>query len=170
MRRAKDFEPSSMAPSHRPASPYPVRHASPHPTVTGYFRLGATASSGYNVRVVARATRRGPSRWIVSRHGDAHRTQDAWAIAVPILTSMQPAAAGVALAAHTSTIWRTEVRFIGAGAIAVASIYTLATLAKPVISGLVSTLAASKVKNTGDDSDRDIHPTWIYVLAAACLA
>jgi len=30
----------------------------------------------------------------------------AWAIAVPILTSMQPAAAGVTLAAHTLTIWR----------------------------------------------------------------
>ena len=68
----------------------------------------------------------------------------AWAIAVPILTSMQPAAAGVTLAAHTTTIWRTQVRFIGAGAIAVAAIYTLATLAKPVVGGLVSTLAASR--------------------------
>jgi putative OPT family oligopeptide transporter len=138
--------------------------------VTGYFRLGATASSGYNVA------------WSLALLGAGHLVGlsvgmamltglvIAWAIAVPILTSMQPAAAGVALAAHTSTIWRTEVRFIGAGAIAVASIYTLATLAKPVIGGLVSTLAASKVKNTGDDSDRDIHPTWIYVLAAACLA
>ena len=35
--------------------------------------------------------------------------------------------------AHTVAIWRTQVRFIGAGAIAVAAIYTLATLAKPVV-------------------------------------
>src|SRR3954466_2283337 len=48
-----------------------------------------------------------------------------WVIAVPILTSMQPAADGITLAAHTTTIWRTQVRFIGAGTIAVAAIYTL---------------------------------------------
>ena len=43
-----------------------------------------------------------------------------------------------------STIWRTQVRFIGAGAIAIAAICTLAKLAKPVVGGLVSTLAASR--------------------------
>lgn len=53
----------------------------------------------------------------------------AWAIAVPWLTSIQPPAAGVELAAHTITIWRTQVRFIGAGAIAIAAIFTLAKLA-----------------------------------------
>ena len=40
-----------------------------------------------------------------------------WVISVPILTSMQPAAEGVDLASHTMTIWRTQVRFIGAGTI-----------------------------------------------------
>ena len=90
-------------------------------------------------------------------------------IAVPILTSMQPAADGVELAAHTMTIWRTQVRFIGAGAIAVAAIYTLATLAKPVVGGLVSTLAASKAVATTDDRDRDISPPWIIALTIGCL-
>ena len=51
-----------------------------------------------------------------------------------------------------TTIWRTQVRFIGAGAIAVAAIYTLAKLAKPVVGGLVSTLAASRAVATGDDT------------------
>src|SRR6516165_10326812 len=112
--------------------------------VTGFFRLGATASSGYNVA------------WSLALMGAGHLVGlsvgmamltgliISWAIAVPILTSLSPAAAGVSLAAHTTTIWRTEVRFIGAGAIAVAAIYTLAKLAKPVLGGLVSTLAASK--------------------------
>jgi putative OPT family oligopeptide transporter len=93
----------------------------------------------------------------------------AWAIAVPILTSMQPAADGVTLAAHTLAIWRTQVRFIGAGAIAVAAVYTLATLAKPVVSGLVSTLAASRTKASGDERDRDLSPGWILALTAVCL-
>jgi putative OPT family oligopeptide transporter len=93
-----------------------------------------------------------------------------WAIAVPILTSLQPAADGVTLAAHTLTIWRTQVRFIGAGAIGVASIYTLARLTKPVLSGLVSTLAASRVAGVSDDRDRDLSPAWILALTAVSLA
>src|SRR6187549_1562927 len=75
----------------------------------------------------------------------------AWAIAVPVLSSMQPAAAGVDLATHTIGIWRTQVRFIGAGTIAVAAIYTLARLSKPVIGGLVTTLRASKAVAIADD-------------------
>ena len=137
--------------------------------VTGFFRIGAAASSGYNVA------------WSLALLGAGHLVGlsvgmamlvgliIAWAIAVPILTSLQPAAEGVALAAHTTTIWRTEVRFIGAGAIAVAAIYTLARLSKPVVGGLVSTLRASRAVQTGDDTDRDLSPGWIVVLTAACL-
>jgi putative OPT family oligopeptide transporter len=137
--------------------------------VAGFFRIGGNASSGYNVA------------WSLALLGAGHLVGlsvgmamltgliIAWVIAVPILTSMQPAAAGVDLATHTLTIWRTQVRFIGAGAIAVAAIYTLATLAKPVIGGLVSTLAASRAKGTSDDRDRDISPGWILILTAACL-
>src|SRR2546423_6723870 len=92
-----------------------------------------------------------------------------WVIAVPILTAMQPATVGQTLDAHTIAIWRTQVRFIGAGVIAVAAIYTLGRLAKPVVGGLVSTLRASRAVATGDDRDRDIPPSWIYILTAACL-
>ena len=137
--------------------------------VTGFFRLGAMASSGYNVA------------WSLALLGAGHLVGlsvgmamlaglvIAWVIAVPILTSMQPAADGVTLAAHTLTIWRTQVRFIGAGAIAIAAIYTLARLAKPVVGGLVTTLAASRSQSVADDTDRDISPQWIYALTAACL-
>src|SRR5256714_1394254 len=92
-----------------------------------------------------------------------------WVIAVPILTAMQPATVGQTLDAHTIAIWRTQVRFIGAGVIAVAAIYTLGRLAKPVVGGLVSTLRASRAVATGDDRDWDIPPSWIYILTAACL-
>ena len=92
-----------------------------------------------------------------------------WVIAVPILTAMQPATVGQTLDAHTIAIWRTQVRFIGAGVIAVAAIYSLGRLARPVFGGLVSTLRASRVEATGDDLDRDIPPSWIYILTAGCL-
>src|SRR5687768_3734270 len=137
--------------------------------LAGFLRLGATASTGYNIA------------WSLALLGAGHLVGlsvgmamlvgqiISWVIAVPILTSMQPAADGVTLAAHTTTIWRTQVRFIGAGAIGIASIYTLARLAKPVLGGLMSTLAASKVKTTSDETDRDLSPQWILALTVVCL-
>ena len=137
--------------------------------LAGFFRLGATASTGYDFA------------WSLALLGAGHLVGlsvgmamlvgqvISWVIAVPILTSMQPAAAGVALADHTIAIWRTQVRFIGAGTIAVAAIYTLVRLAKPVMGGLVSTLVASRAAATADDPDRDISPPWIYALTAGCL-
>ncbi|HET6890086.1 MAG TPA: oligopeptide transporter, OPT family [Pyrinomonadaceae bacterium] len=137
--------------------------------LAGFFHIGAAASTGYNFA------------WSLALVGAGHLVGlsvgmamltgliISWAIAVPILTSMQPAAAGVDLAAHTSTIWRTQVRFIGAGAIAVAAVYTLARLAKPVVGGLVTTLASSRAEGIRDDRDRDLSPGWIIGLTVACL-
>jgi putative OPT family oligopeptide transporter len=138
-------------------------------SVTGFFRLGATASSGYDIAFSLALV--GAGHLVGLSVGIAMLTGliISWAIAVPILTSQQPAAAGVALAAHTATIWRTQVRFIGAGAIAIAAIYTLARLAKPVVGGLVTTLAASRTTGERDDRDRDLSPGWIMVLTAGCL-
>jgi putative OPT family oligopeptide transporter len=137
--------------------------------LSGFVRLGGTASTGYDIA------------WSLALLGAGHLVGlsvglamlvgqvISWLIAVPILTSMQPADAGVTLADHTITIWRTQVRFIGAGTIAVAAVYTLLRLVKPVVGGLVSTLAASRAVATPDDLDRDIPPSWIGVLTAACL-
>ena len=47
-------------------------------------------------------------------------------------------------------------RFIGAGAIGVSAIWTLAKLAKPVVGGLVTTIASSRAAATGDERDRDL--------------
>src|SRR5262249_50927504 len=137
--------------------------------VTGFFRVGSAASTGYDVA------------WSLALLGAGHLVGlsvgmamltgliISWGIAVPVLTSMQPDAGGAGLAAHTVAIWRTQVRFIGAGAIAIAAIYTLAKLAKPVIGGLVSTLKASKSAGVEDDRDRDLSPPWIFALTAGCL-
>ena len=138
-------------------------------TLSGYFRVSGNGATGYDFA------------WSLALVGAGHLVGlsvgmamltglvIAWGIAVPILTSMAPAAAGVDLATHTATIWRTQVRFIGAGAIAVAAIYTLARLARPVVAGLVSTLAASRSVQTDDDRDRDLSPPWIIALTIACL-
>ena len=138
--------------------------------MTGFFSLGSGASTGYDFA------------WSLALVGAGHLVGlsvglamglgllISWAVAVPILTALAPAAAGVSLADHTMSIWSTQVRFIGAGTIGVAAIYTLATLAKPVIGGLVSTLAASRLDTTTDELDRDISPGWIVGLTVVCLA
>jgi len=138
--------------------------------LAGFVRLGTSASTGYDIA------------WSLALLGAGHLVGlsvgmamlvgqvISWVIAVPILTSMQPAAAGLDLAAHTTAIWRTQVRFIGAGTIGVAALYTLARLAKPVVGGLVSTLAASRgAASATDDRDRDLSPGWILGLTAVCL-
>jgi putative OPT family oligopeptide transporter len=137
--------------------------------LTGFIRLGTSAATGYNIA------------WSLALLGAGHLVGlsvgmamlvgqvISWVIAVPLLTSMQPPAEGVELAAHTMSIWRTQVRFIGAGAIGAAAIYTLARLTKPVIGGLVSTLAASRAVAIVDERDRDLSPQWILGLTALCL-
>ncbi|MFL5502742.1 MAG: OPT family oligopeptide transporter [Gemmatimonadaceae bacterium] len=138
--------------------------------LTGFYRIGATAASGYDFG------------WSLALLGAGHLVGlsvgmamllgqvISWLIALPILTSMNPATATEALGAHTIAIWRTQVRFLGAGVIGIAAIYTLARLAKPVVGGLVSTLAASRAVKTDDERDRDLSPPWIYALTVICLA
>jgi putative OPT family oligopeptide transporter len=93
-----------------------------------------------------------------------------WGVAVPWLTAAMPDPSA-ALDAHVMDIWKHQVRFIGAGAIAVAAIWTLLKLAKPVVSGLISTLASARAKiaAAGDDADRDLSVPWIAGLTVACL-
>jgi putative OPT family oligopeptide transporter len=137
-------------------------------TVTGYFRLGGAASSGYDVAFSLALLGVGHLVGLSVGMAMLLGLVISWGISVPILTSMQPAAAGVTLAAHTAEIWRTQVRVFGAGAIGVAAIYSLLRLGRPVLLGLVQTLAARKTDRT-DDLDRDISPPWILALTAACL-
>ncbi|HJQ21058.1 MAG TPA: oligopeptide transporter, OPT family [Gemmatimonadaceae bacterium] len=135
----------------------------------GYIPLGGNMATGYDIA------------WSLALLGAGHLVGlsvgvamlvgqiISWLIAVPWLTAINPTPAGTDAAAHMTAIWRNDVRFLGAGTIAVASIYTLARLTKPVVGGLVSTLAASRAVATADDRDRDLAPKWIYALTAVCL-
>jgi putative OPT family oligopeptide transporter len=137
--------------------------------LTGVFRVGVSAASGYSVA------------WSLALFGAGHLVGlavgmamltgllIAWAVAVPVLTAMQPAPDAASLASHTMTIWSSQVRFIGAGAIGVSAIFTLAMLAKPVLSGLLSALRSSQAAASGSDRDRDLGARWIVALAVVCL-
>jgi putative OPT family oligopeptide transporter len=111
----------------------------------------------------------------------------AWAIAVPILTSPETIAwltangipsiattlaPGAAAEELASTVWRREVRLMGAGVIGVAAIWTLIKLAGPLIGGLSSALAANRRRQDGgvlDRTEQDIPINIVAGLSVACL-
>ncbi len=96
----------------------------------------------------------------------------AWGIATQVLTAMQPmdgSAADVATA-----VWSHQVRFVGAGAIGAAAIWTLGTLAKPVWGGVASAIAASRRRADASGgeiarTERDIPIALVGIISLACL-
>ena len=67
----------------------------------------------------------------------------AWGIATPVLTALHPAAG--AAAGVATAVWSHQVRFIGAGAIGVAALWSLGRLVRPVVGrGVSAALAASR--------------------------
>ena len=70
-----------------------------------------------------------------------------WGWAVPHYTLLHPAIGDASDVAQGA--WSHYVRFVGAGTIGVAAIWTLAKLVKPVVSGLSSAMAASRVRKAG---------------------
>ncbi len=70
-----------------------------------------------------------------------------WGWAVPHFLLLHPADGAADAVAQGA--WSHYVRFVGAGTIGVAAIWTLAKLVKPVIGGLASAMAASRVRKAG---------------------
>jgi len=137
--------------------------------VSGYFRVAGNTASGYDIGFSFALLGAGHLVGLSVGMAMLVGLLISWVGALPILTYLQPPAAGVNLIAHAETIWRHQVRFIGAGTIAIASMWTLAKLAGPVFRGLVSTLVASRAQTAGDDGDRDLSPPWIVALTVVCL-
>jgi putative OPT family oligopeptide transporter len=69
--------------------------------------------------------------------------------------------------------WSHKVRFVGAGAIGVSAIWTLAKLIKPVVGGLTSAMAASRVRKAGNAAslprtEQDIPIGIVGLVTLAC--
>jgi putative OPT family oligopeptide transporter len=96
----------------------------------------------------------------------------AWGIATPLLTALHPVAGAAADVAND--VWRHQVRFIGAGAIGISAIWALGRLARPVVAGVLSSLAASRRLAQGDTAsiprvERDIPIRTVALASLACL-
>ncbi|HEY0271513.1 MAG TPA: oligopeptide transporter, OPT family [Sphingomonas sp.] len=94
----------------------------------------------------------------------------AFGIATPLLTAMQ-ATPGAAIDA-ASDVWGHQVRFIGAGVIGVAAIWTLGGLIMPILRGLAESAASSKARKTGGGlslpvEERDMPIAIVGMITAA---
>ena len=138
--------------------------------VQSFFRLGVSSATGYmfpfSLALLGAGHLVGLSVGLSMFIG----LIIAWGVTIPILTAVSPDPA-LAVDAHVMRIWTTEVRFMGAGAMAVAALWTLARLAKPLTAGFTRTIAASRESMTtsGDQTDRDISGRVIVGLMVVCL-
>jgi putative OPT family oligopeptide transporter len=129
-------------------------------TAQGFFRLGP-AASGFSVS------------WSLALLGVGHLVglsvgvamllgiAIAWVGAVPILSMLTPQHAP--LADFVTGVWHDQVRFIGAGTMAVASIWSLLRTMGPILSGLRQTVRAS-ARASGHETDRDLPLNLVIAL------
>ncbi len=84
-----------------------------------------------------------------------------WGVAVPWLTMIQPRPENVDIGGFATSVWVSQVRLIGAGMIAIAALWTLFTLIKPMVEGMRVSWAALK-KGPGSTrlarTDTDLSP------------
>ncbi|ODU22121.1 MAG: oligopeptide transporter, OPT family [Sphingomonas sp. SCN 67-18] len=71
-----------------------------------------------------------------------------WGIFTPVLTALTPSADPAE--AFALFVWSKQVRFIGAGVIGVAAIWTLVRIMRPILSGIASAIAASRARRQGN--------------------
>jgi putative OPT family oligopeptide transporter len=96
-----------------------------------------------------------------------------WGIAVPIFTSLTPMPADVNMIDFAKGIWAAKVKFIGAGAIAVAAIWTLLTLFKPMMEGMKLSFQAFSGRGQSSQSqervNQDLSPKTMLLIILTTL-
>ena len=82
-----------------------------------------------------------------------------WAGLMPILTAALPGGGAMPVDDLVGTVFSTQVRFIGAGTIGIAALWTLLKILGPVLGGIRDSMAASKARGAGqlvDITERDL--------------
>jgi putative OPT family oligopeptide transporter len=141
--------------------------------VAQYFRVGSRGgASGYdfNLSFALFAVGHLVGLWVGI--ASAFGALIAWGIVVPYLTSLHPMAGDAADVAIA--VWTHQVRFVGAGAIGVAAVWTLLKLAKPVMGGLHAAVQASRLRNAGQAAtlprtEQDLPIGLVGAITLGCL-
>ena len=95
-----------------------------------------------------------------------------WGVVVPWLTAHATPAAGQAVSDLASQLWNGKARFLGAGVIGISALWTVGTLAGPIIQAIrrQPARASGSSAAAGDETDKDMPRSWMLLIGLAALA
>ena len=133
------------------------------------FRVGTHSASGYDIGFSLALFGAGQLVGLSVGMALALGLAIAWVGLIPVLSAMVPQGS-LSLADHVDFVFHHQVRFIGAGAIAVAAVWSLAKLTGPLVQGLIHTFGTASASGADDPRDKDLSPAMVVALTLACLA
>lgn len=92
----------------------------------------------------------------------------AWGVAVPYLSAHIPQPADMEMIPFAMSLWKEKVRFIGAGTIGIAAIWTLLTLMKPMVEGMRLSFRNFGGAQMTERTEQDLSPkamiAWVLAM------
>ena len=93
-----------------------------------------------------------------------------WGIVVPWLTAQAVPEAGQAVSALATQLWGSKARFLGAGVIGISALWTVGTLAKPIVQAIRNQPARREAADAASaETDRDMPRSWMLLIGLAAL-
>jgi putative OPT family oligopeptide transporter len=94
-----------------------------------------------------------------------------WGIVVPWLTAQHTLADGQTVVAAANMLWAQKARFLGAGVIGVAALWTVLTLLGPIAQAIRHQPKGGQQAGAkpGDETDRDMPRSWMLAIGAVAL-
>ena len=93
-----------------------------------------------------------------------------WGIVVPWLTAQTVPEAGQAVSVLATQLWGSKARFLGAGVIGISALWTVGTLAKPIVQAIRNQPARREAADAASaETDRDMPRSWMLLIGLAAL-
>ena len=94
-----------------------------------------------------------------------------WGLVVPWLTAQHTLADGQTVVAAANMLWAQKARFLGAGVIGVAALWTVLTLLGPIVQAIRHQPkgAGQAGAQPSDETDRDMPRSWMLAIGAVAL-
>lgn len=95
-----------------------------------------------------------------------------WGVVVPWLTLQATPAAGQTVTELATQLWGSKARFLGAGVIGISALWTVGTLARPILQAMRHQPArrGDAAADPEGDTDRDMPRSWMLAIGAVALA
>ena len=95
-----------------------------------------------------------------------------WGVIVPWLTAHATLSPGQELSELSTQLWVAKVRFVGAGVIGISALWTVGTLARPIIQAVrrQPAQASSLSASSQDETDKDMPRSWMLLIGLAALS